>query len=1081
MNPAIPKRNRFPRPIVLCTIAACLFAGAIVLSPRLSLAEPLADEPPISNTEISSDIWSSTLTGGRNETTATLSVPGAADLLSQGVADTVLVNATMSYNGKITRSVERRVALSELTKDNLVIDLGDFGKFEAKVSYELDGTVVHEEDPLTVGVTADSYTIAPISATLPTTFFSLNLWGESSVRTDGPAIIMMERPNAYSWDSLPKPGNGLYGTYALPYLTLEDVTYQPGSAEAASALFRERLDAMTEYVRDLVELDSTSHFSLYCIDLYVGIVQRIIYANNIPEGNYSVTLMSDGSWSYGAFSKVYDGADPSAQQDELITEWEEAKAYAYKHESVREDFLDWGEASAYFWAAVESEPGSEWWVARKDLLSTPNDGNSFGLAAQANTQIVQVNIANLLTENIQPSERATAEFKALYNFNDSYFSEAKANGKEVMLFLGSRVTSELAFSDYARFTMSYYGDSYQYYYKGHPGTPTELYPSKQAELTNLGITDVDSSIAAELILFFNPDIYLSGYGSSTYASVPEGMAKGMFNMTEAEGISSPEYSNMDYWSSAITDQSPEGLLAYCPSGHSCYLVEFSEELSAKMNYDVAIWDATSSLITYLDEANGMHIKVGEQQGVTEREFVAEGDYYISSALDQSKVLDVAEGSPNDGTRIQLYSFNGSEAQKWHVGYDENGLATITNLGSGKALDVPEGAAVSGAALWQYTPNGTTAQLWDISSNPGGTYTFRSALSENAVIDIAGGIASDAATVQIYDANSTSAQSFTLLPVDPGISAEGQADIKEGYYTLSTALDLGKALDVRGWSVESGSALQIWESTDKENQAFKIYRLPDGFYRIENSWSGLVLDMTAGSPIPGTRIQQYAPIDGNLNQEWAITEQTGGSYTIRNVATGLLLDVSGGTPTDGQDVIGYTANGTEAQRWLLSKALEPGATLNSLALENASVVADGTYIIRSAIESHHVLDVASGSTEDGANVQLYEDNGTGAQRWEVSHDEKGYLTLTNLTSGKMLDVVAGSKRSGTNVQQHQPNASLAQKWVAVPREDGSFELISALSPSVCLDVSGGNVSNGANIQIYLRNGSTAQGFIFESAS
>lgn len=156
MNPAIPKRNRFPRPIVLCTIAACLFAGAIVLSPRLSLAEPLADEPPISNTEISSDIWSSTLTGGRNETTATLSVPGAADLLCQGVADTVLVNATMSYNGKITRSIERRVALSELTKDNLVIDLGDFGKFEAKVSYELDGTVVHEEDPLTVGVTADS-------------------------------------------------------------------------------------------------------------------------------------------------------------------------------------------------------------------------------------------------------------------------------------------------------------------------------------------------------------------------------------------------------------------------------------------------------------------------------------------------------------------------------------------------------------------------------------------------------------------------------------------------------------------------------------------------------------------------------------------------------------------------------------------------------------------------------------------------------------------------------------------------------------------------------------------------------------
>ena len=59
--------------------------------------------------------------------------------------------------------------------------------------------------------------------------------------------------------------------------------------------------------------------------------------------------------------------------------------------------------------------------------------------------------------------------------------------------------------------MTYYGNEYAYY-KGHPNTPTGLWPSKQDQLRSLGITDIDSSVAAELILFFNPEVAPSGYG-----------------------------------------------------------------------------------------------------------------------------------------------------------------------------------------------------------------------------------------------------------------------------------------------------------------------------------------------------------------------------------------------------------------------------------------------------------------------------------------------------------------------------------------------------------------------------------------
>ena len=63
----------------------------------------------------------------------------------------------------------------------------------------------------------------------------------------------------------------------------------------------------------------------------------------------------------------------------------------------------------------------------------------------------------------------------------------------------------------------------------------------------------------------------------------------------------------------------------------------------------------------------------------------------------------------------------------------------------------------------------------------------------------------------------------------------------------------------------------------------------------------------------------------------------------------------------------------------------------------------------------VLDVADGSAKDGANARLWSSNGTKAQRWTVSHDSKGYVTLRNVNSGKALDVKDGKAANGSNVQ------------------------------------------------------------------
>lgn len=163
---------------------------------------------------------------------------------------------------------------------------------------------------------------------------------------------------------------------------------------------------------------------------------------------------------------------------------------------------------------------------------------------------------------------------------------------------------------------------------------------------------------------------------------------------------------------------------------------------------------------------------------------------------------------------------------------------------------------------------------------------------------------------------------------------------------------------------------------------------------------------------------------------------------------------------------------------------PQEQMDALAQANKSSLVDGEYLVRSDLGASKVLDVSGGSKVNGGNVQTYTANMTGAQRWVVSHDKKGYVVLTNRGSGKVLDVTAGAAKSGTNVQQYTSNGTKAQRWIVVA-SGGAFNVISALSASpssqLVLDVSGASTANGANVQIYRKNGTKAQLFSFYSTS
>ena len=58
------------------------------------------------------------------------------------------------------------------------------------------------------------------------------------------------------------------------------------------------------------------------------------------------------------------------------------------------------------------------------------------------------------------------------------------------------------------------------------------------------------------------------------------------------------------------------------------------------------------------------------------------------------------------------------------------------------------------------------------------------------------------------------------------------------------------------------------------------------------------------------------------------------------------------------------------------------------------VEDGVYSISTSLNSKKVLDVANGSFSDKANIQIFTNNGTSSQRFEIVYVKDGYYKIVS---------------------------------------------------------------------------------------
>ena len=289
-------------------------------------------------------------------------------------------------------------------------------------------------------------------------------------------------------------------------------------------------------------------------------------------------------------------------------------------------------------------------------------------------------------------------------------------------------------------------------------------------------------------------------------------------------------------------------------------------------------------------------------------------------------------------------------------------------------------------------------------------------------------------------------------------------------------------------------------------------LQDGKYRIAMYInSNIGIDVDAGSLDNEANVILWDWYEeNNVQKQFNIQyDETDGYYTIINVNSGKLLTVKDGET----NVIQNEANGTDGQKWQIIKNLNGSYSIISklnglyLDIQNGNIsnganvqvyenngsaaqqfefieiikpertIEDGTYRIAMYSNPNIGVDIDAGSIDNKANVLLwewYQENNLQKQ-FNIQYDETdGYYTITNVNSGKLLTVQDSGTSNGTNVWQYEANGTNSQKWQIIKNSNGSYSIISKIK-DLYLDVQNGNISNGANIQVYESNGTSAQQF------
>ena len=319
-------------------------------------------------------------------------------------------------------------------------------------------------------------------------------------------------------------------------------------------------------------------------------------------------------------------------------------------------------------------------------------------------------------------------------------------------------------------------------------------------------------------------------------------------------------------------------------------------------------------------------------------------------------------------------------------------------------------------------------------------------------------------------------------------AEIGQQIKDGKYIIKSAINESFVFDIYENLKTDGANLELWTSNKGENQIFNIEYIGNGEYTIFAVHSNKCLDVEGNSKKVGSNVLQWLP-NNQDNQKWIIKSLGNGYYKITSKANGLCLDIPYGNVKNGSNVQVWVDNGGKNQMFKFEKIVEdvtqeldseqqPETTTShnneNVIMEGTRTINDGMYNIRALIDDKSVLDIFNNSKDNGANLEIWGNNYTANQKFNLRYMNDGSYTISAIHSNKYIDVEGASKVNGANVLQWSYNGNNNQRWIIKKISEGKYNLISKDS-GLYLTVESGNVC------VKEANGSKAQEFDFEETS
>ncbi|MBC2890755.1 RICIN domain-containing protein [Gordonibacter massiliensis (ex Traore et al. 2017)] len=473
----------------------------------------------------------------------------------------------------------------------------------------------------------------------------------------------------------------------------------------------------------------------------------------------------------------------------------------------------------------------------------------------------------------------------------------------------------------------------------------------------------------------------------------------------------------------------------------------------------------------LDASSGMEVEeVLEEPGKVERstedeladnrpEKVIPVDFYaLQSWMNTDYVVDTAFASEENGAEILLWKNENNPWQRFEIQYDNEGYFILQNCETGGVLDIEGASDAPGTRIVQWERNGGKNQKWRAVNNSDGSISVLSAY-DGLALSVEGDKAENGSPLVIceVDANSK-AQRFRFEAFSVPASERIVAD---GVYTVSSRAARNIVLDVAGDHLSNGANVLVRENAGQPSQRF-YFKWVDGYYEIACLASGKVLDIEASSRKRGANVDQWER-NGGMNQRWVLVRVEDDAFALISPMNGYCLDLAGGQVLDG----------INAQMWPVNRGDN-----QAFAFEVAASIDSGVYSIASSLDRSKVLDIAWGLTDDGAQVDLWDNNCNPWQKFLVEYCNDGTYLIKSVNSAKPIGVKK-MEGVGDPVTLLSGNANECH-WVFVPSDNGEWNIVSA-ETGLLLDVSWGSAVNGQDICVWSNNGGPNQRFLIESAN